>query len=250
MSLLEFRDVSKRFPDGTREIRVLERVSFQMDEGEAVGLLAARRMGKTTLLKLAAGLELPDVGTVCWEGCDLGAMTVNQRTRIRRRGGIALASGDWRVGRSLTVLEHVAMPLYGSSMTMAAAETRAWRALEWVQASQLGYRDTGTLGLSDRLHVELARALVREPRLLLMDEPAVLPQPQEARAFYSLLHALPQQLGFALLVASEEVSALRGVKRVMSLDNGKLHSTESRRKVIDFPDRRAGGAPHRRPDAS
>jgi ABC-type branched-subunit amino acid transport system ATPase component len=147
----------------------------------------------------------------------------------------------------------VALPLYGSSLTMAQAEAAAWRALEWVQASRLGYRETGTLGLSDRLHVELARALVREPRLLLMDEPAVLPQPQEARAFHSLLHALPKELGFALLIASEEVSALRGLRRVMSLDNGTLHSTDSRRKVIDFPDRRTGRRGQRlrgRPDAS
>jgi ABC-type methionine transport system ATPase subunit len=250
MSLLEFRDVSKRYPDGTREIRVLDRVSFCLEEGEAVGLLATRRMGKTTLLRIAAGLVVPDSGSVLWQGRDLRAMSVNERARIRRRDGVALASGDWRVGRSVSVLEHVAMPLYGSSMTMAAAEARSWRALEWVQASQLGYRETGTLGLSERLRVELARALVREPRLLLMDEPAVLPQPQEARAFHALLHALPQRLGFAVLVASEEVSALRGVRRVMSLDHGTLHSTDSRRKVIDFPERRASKAPRRRPDAS
>lgn len=250
MSLLEFRDVSKRFPDGTREICVLERVSFQVEDGETVGLLAARRTGKTTLLSLAAGLERPDAGTILWDGTDMTRLKADERARLRRRGGIALASGDCRLGTSCLVVEHLAMSLYSDGLNMAEAESLACRALEWVQASHLGHQETSRLGLSERLHIELARGLARGPRLLLMDEPAVLPRPEEARAFYSMLHSLPKQLGFALFIASEEVSALRGATRVMSLDNGALHSTESRRKVIAFPDRRAGASPRRRPDAS
>jgi len=95
--------------------------------------------------------------------------------------------------------------------------------------------------LGERLTVELGRAVVREPRLLLMDEPAVFPQPEEARAFYELLHHLPDRVGCALLIASEEVSALRGCKPVMSMAGGRLHCTSSRRKVIEFPGARSGG---------
>ena len=66
----------------------------------------------------------------------------------------------------------------------------------------------------------------------------MLARPSDARAFYALIHSLPEQLDLSLLIASEEVSALRGAGRVMSLDNGRLHSTDSRRKVISFPQRR------------
>jgi ABC-type ATPase involved in cell division len=241
MSLLAFRQVSKRFPDGPRELVVLDGVSFEIEAGEKVGLLASRRAGKTTLLKIAAGLLAPDEGEVLWDGLDLAGTGYNERARARRDSGVALACGDWRAERSTSVLQHVATPLYSSGLNMIDADKRALRALEWVEASCLAYRDSDGLGLSERLKVELARAIARQPRLLLMDEPAVLPRPEDARAFYELLHSMPDRVGCALLVASEEVSALRGCRPVMSLANGRLHSPSSRRKVIDFPAQRTDG---------
>jgi predicted ABC-type transport system involved in lysophospholipase L1 biosynthesis ATPase subunit len=248
MTLFALREVGKRYPDGMRESLVLDRVSLEIDTGETVGVLAARRAGKTTLLRIAAGLDVPDEGEVCWEYCDLARMSTDERARLRRRRGIALASGDWHPLASVSVLEHVAMPLYSDGLRMNDAEVCARRALERVQAPRLGYQATDRLGLVDRLHVELARALVGEPRLLLMDEPAVLPRPEEARKFYELLHALPRQLDLALLIVSEEVAAVRGASRMMNLD-GKLYSTDSRRKVVNFPGRR-GNDPGREPEAS
>jgi ABC-type methionine transport system ATPase subunit len=238
MTVLAFRDVTKRFRDGLREVAVLDGVSFELYAGETLGVLASRGAGKTTLLRVAAGLQTPDEGEVCWHGRDLAGLSSNERARARRHGGIALARGDWRAGDSKVVVEHVAMPLYCEGLRMQRAEACAWRALETVQATGLGYAPTGRLGLAERVRVELARAIVREPALLLIDEPAVLPQPQDARDFHALIHSLPKRLDLSLLIASEEVAALRGAGRVMNLDGGRLHSTDSRRKVISFPERR------------
>jgi predicted ABC-type transport system involved in lysophospholipase L1 biosynthesis ATPase subunit len=238
MTVLEFRDVTKRFRDGLREVAVLDGISFELYEGETVGVLASRGAGKTTLLRVAAGLEAPDEGEVFWQGRDLAGLNTDERTRVRRHGGIVLARGDWRVGDSIAVLEHVAMPLYSEGLSMVRAEACARRALERAQAGELSHVPTGGLSLAERLRVELARAIVREPALLLVDEPAVLPQPKEAWAFYSLLHSLPKQLGLSLLIASEEVSALRGARRIMNLGNGQVYSTDSRREVVDLTERR------------
>jgi ABC-type methionine transport system ATPase subunit len=244
MSLLAFRDVTVRYPDGMREVSVLDRVSFELEEGETVGVLAGRGAGKTTLLRVAAGLQAPEEGEVCWRGRDLAGLTADERARVRRRGGIALARGDWRASASKRVLEHVAMPLYSEGLNIDTAELCAGKALEIVKAPGLALKATGRLGLAERLRVELARALVREPTLLLVDEPAVLPQPREAEEFYELLHLLHKEHGISLLIASEELSALRGAGRVrmMNLDHSRLHSTDARRKVIAFPDRRRDGA--------
>ncbi len=238
MTVLAFREVTKRFRDGLRKVAVLDGVSFELFAGETLGVLAARGAGKTTLLRIAAGLESPDEGEVCWRERDLARLSADERARTRRHGGIALARGDWRAGDSKIVVEHVAMPLYAEGLGVERAEACAWRALETVQATGHGYTQTGGLGLADRVRVELARAIVREPALLLIDEPAVLARGSDAQAFYALVHSLPKRLDLSLLIASEEVAALRGAGRVMSLDNGRLHSTDSRRKVIRFPERR------------
>jgi len=235
MSLLAFRQVSKRFPDGGSEIALLDRVSFEIEVGETVGLLASRRSGKTTLLKIAAGLMAPDEGSVLWDDRELVQMSHDDTAHARRHDGIALVRGEWQTNRSASVVEHISTPLYSGDLKMIEAEARALRALELVGASHLGHRDTAELGLSERLLVELARAIVREPRLVLVDEPAVFRNPEHARSFYELLRSLPEKIRCALLIASEEVSALRGCRPMMSLSEGRLSSTASRRKVIDFP---------------
>jgi predicted ABC-type transport system involved in lysophospholipase L1 biosynthesis ATPase subunit len=243
MTLLTFREVSKCYPDGASKITVLDRVSFEIDLGETVGVLAARWAGKTTLLEIAAGLLAPDEGVILWDGQDLTAMSTNERACCRRQKGIALVSGDARAaGSSMTALEYVARPLYTNGLTMPEAEAQARRALEGVQKPHLGHQVVAGLGLVERLRVELAQALAREPRLLLVDEPAMLPRPSEAAELYELLHSLPRQLGCALLIASEEVTALRGAQRMMNLDNGRLYSTDARRKVIPFPELRGSSA--------
>lgn len=236
MSLLAFRRVSKRFPEGTGEIAVLDRISFEVEVGETVGLLSSRRAGKTTLLKLAAGLLTPTEGMVLWdEKIDLGAIKPDDRARYRRHGGIALMQDDWRIERRTSVLTHVAIPHYSAGMRMGDAETHALRTLELLEVGNLAHRSTRELALPERLVVELARAIVREPRLLLVDEPAVLPKPTQARSFYALLHSLPEKIGCSLLIASEEVTPLRGCRPMMTLSGGQLTSTATRRKVIDFP---------------
>src|SRR5580698_8679456 len=72
--LLCFEQVSKTYPDGCRQIPVLEQVSFEVHRGEHIGILGSRRTGKSTLLRLAAGIEAPDGGRIDFAGSDLARM--------------------------------------------------------------------------------------------------------------------------------------------------------------------------------
>jgi ABC-type methionine transport system ATPase subunit len=238
MTLLVLQEVSKRFPDGTRWTVVLENVSLQVDAGESVGVFASKQAGKTTLLRIVAGLEAPDGGVVLWEGRDIAGMKASDRACLLRSGGIALAKGNWDAKSSASVLEYVADSLYSEGLTMNEAGSRARHALEDVEAEHLANKSTGQLSLSERLRVGLAHALAHRPRLLLVDEPAVLPRPEEAREFYALLAALRRKFGFGLLVASEEIKAVRSASRIMNLANGRLSSTDARRKVVQISEHR------------
>ena len=242
-AILEFREVYKRYRDGLRPLAVLDGVSFELYAGETVGVLAARKAGKTTLLRLAAGLDTPDAGEVRWRGRALSKLSPDRRAHARRRGGIALVCGDWRASDGMLAIEHVAMPLYSEGLTILQAEDCARRALQTVGASELGYVSIARLGLGERLRIELARAIARAPALLLIDEPAVMSKPREAGELYALLRVLPERVGCALMIASEEVAALSGAGRIriMSLDGGRLYSAERRRKVVSLSERRGGG---------
>jgi predicted ABC-type transport system involved in lysophospholipase L1 biosynthesis ATPase subunit len=232
MTLLAICEVSKSYRDGMRDRLVLDRVSLQIGAGEKVGVLAAGRAGKTTLLKIAAGLESPDSGSVRWKSHDLTRLSANKRAVFLRREGMALVSCVQRPVVALPVAQYVARPLYSDGLKFGEAERCAHRALEWVEAPHLGYRMTDQLGMSEQVRVELARALIREPRLLLVDEPAVLPRPSDARKFYELLHGLPRRFNLAMLIASEEAMALRGAQRVMNLDR-RLYSSRKTMEPTD-----------------
>ena len=239
MTLLSFENVSKRYPDGHREILVLDQASFDVEEGVFIGVWGARRAGKSTLLRLMAGIESPDAGKVCFGGDDIAGMPLVRRERLLR-GDIALmTSGDWRPSSQETVVELVAVSLGASTCSTSEAMRRARLALDSVGMVAHADELTGALSLAERMRVTLARALVREPRLLLVDEPALAPSLAERDALYGLLRELTRKSGAALVIASEEMTPLHGAEVVMSIGDGELCSTDERNAIVRLP----GSAP-------
>lgn len=240
MTLLELKNVSKSFLDGARELVVLDRVSVEFGAKELVGIYGERRSGKSTLLKVAAGLEVPEDGAVNFQGKDIAKLSFSKGARLRRRHGIAFVSGDWRPElKGEPVIEHVALPLTSDGLTLAESETTARVVLNRFEVMRWAHIATDRLSAGERIRVELARAVVREPRVLLVDEPAVLSGPSESRDLYALLHSLAKEM--TVVIASEDVEAISGVDRFMTIDGGKLRSTDSRKRVLPFPERRQAG---------
>jgi ABC-type lipoprotein export system ATPase subunit len=242
-SLLSFLNVSKRYPDGDREILVLDRVCMDIDAGASVGVYGPRRSGKSTLLRLAAGIALPDSGAVSFQGRDIARMAAGERGRLLRREIAFMSSGDWRAAAGESVLDHVATSLGSEGLTMRQARHRATGVLDRVGIGLAGAAEpAASLSLTDRAHVMLARALAREPRVLVLDEPALLPSLGDRDRFFALLRSSAREREIALLMASEEMSALQGVGVLMSIGDGELISTEARGTVVQLPGRRRAGA--------
>lgn len=240
--LLSFVNVGKRFPDGGRAITVLDGVSFEIEAGVFVGLYGARRSGKSTLLRLAAGIERPDTGTVRFDGRALNEMTSAERGHLLRRELAFMASGDWRPNPGESVADHVAMSLGSEGLTVRDARRRALAALERVGVSATCAEEAaGSLSLAERTLVILARALVHDPRMLLVDEPAVMPSLGDRNELYLLLRELARERNMALLVVSEEMGALQGAGVMMSISDGEVCTTEERGSVVQLPRRSAAG---------
>jgi lipoprotein-releasing system ATP-binding protein len=239
--LLTFANASLRRREGERESVVLDGVCFELQSGSALGIYGQRRSGKSTLLRLAVGLELAEEGSVRFEGRELGTMSGGERARLLR-GPIALLTADgWLPSPGETVMDHVAMSAGSAGLSLREARRRALAALDRAGVAGVSAEEmTASLSPAQRARVMLARALVREPRLLAVDEPAPLPSLLERERFCALLRAVAQERSIALLVASEELSALQGIAVLASLSAGELCSTEDRGTVVEFPRRRAG----------
>lgn len=238
MSLLSLDHVSKAYADGRGEIKALDDLSLEVDEGDFIGIWGMRRSGKTTLLRVAAAAELPDSGSVRFDGRDVGGMSADARAKLQRYSGIGLVSTDWRPGRNKPVVEHVALPLLSDGMSLREAKEPAHLALERMDVSRCAYMATDRLSRAERVRVALARAFVHKPRLLLVDEPAVLLSPSEGVELYDLLRSLGEDSRVAIVLASEDVGPIRRAQRVMSIDQGRLRSMDETGNVFQFPDQR------------
>jgi predicted ABC-type transport system involved in lysophospholipase L1 biosynthesis ATPase subunit len=240
VTLLELKNVRKSFLDGAREVVVLDDVSVEFDARELIGIYGGRRSGKSTFLMIATGLEMPDRGAVNFRGQDITKLSVGECAKLRRQRGLAFVSGDWRPElANQPAIEHVAMPMTNDGMTLAEGEAAARVILSRFEVMRWAHVATDRLSAGERIRVELARAVVREPAILFVDEPAVLSSPSESRDLYALLHSLAKEM--TVVIASEDMDAISGVDRFMTLDGGKLRTTDSRKRLYDAADRfRAG----------
>jgi ABC-type ATPase involved in cell division len=226
MALLALDRVSKRYRRGLREVVALDEVSLELSAGEVVAVLGGARAGKTTLLRIAAGLEGADCGEVRFAGEPLSGMTRQARREVlRRRLGCVWAPD--RSNRRLKVVDHVALPLIASGQRRRGALARAYESLHEVSAERCAEALLSELSRSEFVRVSLAQALIRGPELLLADESADTLDMRERSEVLQILHGAAAR-GVAVLLTTREASAVRGSTRCVSLSDGQLRSTRPR----------------------
>ncbi len=255
MVLLSLSQVSKIYSDGRRDVAVLDRVSIEIDAGDFVGVYGARRSGKSTLLRVLAGVEQPDEGSVIFDGCALGGLPArglarwllwrrrrSGRARLLRRGGVALVKSLGGPVSNETAVRDVALALLPDGLSLRQAEPHARRALRDAGVGELADMKVGCMTSEERVRVRLARALVREPRVLLFDEPAVLSSPRASAALKGLLRSLGARRDLALVIVSEELDSVAPASRMCTMDGGTLRVLDSPGVVLPFRDPRTDDA--------
>ncbi len=243
MSVLSLTGVCLSFPRGRRHvIEVLEDVSLELDAGETVAVLAQRAQGKTSLLRVAAGIERPGPGSVRFEGEDIweflraAALAAARRAdRLGRSGGSGSRRADARQRRAAAVRD--------------AREERGLRA--GADGARAGGRGGvrravwGSLADWERALVAVAQGIAREPRLLLVDDLTLSLGLAEVDEITRLLDTLAVEQGFAVLMSVSDAAATSWSRRVATLAGGELLETARPParlgNIIDFPGAAQGG---------
>ncbi|HEY6780062.1 MAG TPA: ATP-binding cassette domain-containing protein [Thermoleophilaceae bacterium] len=218
--LLSLEHVAKTHWVGPYEKRTLVDVSLSLGAGDFVGVWGAHRSGKSTLLRIAAGLELPDSGSVRFEGNDLAALSGSQRGELRLHE-LGVVRGEGPQSAELSVIDYVALPLLGKH---ARGEARRRAAIALKRVGITDCQDANWRHLSDgeRALVSLAHALVRDPKLLLADDPTVRLDALQQAEVVGLLRSAATESGVSVLMTSSVMSALAGVHEAFTLDEGTL----------------------------
>ncbi|WP_448206855.1 branched-chain amino acid ABC transporter ATP-binding protein/permease [Azospirillum sp. sgz302134] len=198
-------------------VRAVDGVSLTLESGSITGLIGPNGSGKTTLINLLTGLERPDQGRVLLAGRDLAG----KRPDRIARAGVARTFQAVSLPEGATVLEAVAAARLERDRSVAEAEAHALWALERVGAAGLAVRPCADLPAALRRRVELARALARQPAVLLLDEPAAGLTDAEKAELAGHLRAIAAT-GTALLVVEHDMGFLLPLAgHVLGLDQGR-----------------------------
>ena len=229
MALLEVRELSVRFGG----VVALDRVSFSVDAGEVVALIGPNGAGKTTLFNVVTRVYRPSSGSVLVDGRPVSRIPAHHVVRH----GLARTFQNVALFRSMTVLENVivgdhtrtrsgwlesTIPLPGTVKEESAARDRAMEMIKFVGLGDIAMRPVAALPFGTQKRVELARALVSKPRLLLLDEPAGGISHEEVDATARLLRRIHDELGMTVLLVEHHMAFVMGISdRVVVLDFGR-----------------------------
>lgn len=235
--LLTLEAIRKSYWRGAHETVVLDGVSLAVHAGELVAVWGQRGAGKTTLAMVAAGLERPDGGAVWFDSKDLAKAPRGQAPQLHHGIGWVQRMGP-QSGDFESVLDYVALPLLGRNSPRAARRL-ATAMLKRLQVSGCAGERWSSLTDGERTLVALAHALVREPRLLVADDPTANLDVLQREEVTGLLRRAAEEQGLGVLITVPDMPEVAYADRVASLSDGRLTvSREPARdspNVIDFP---------------
>jgi branched-chain amino acid transport system ATP-binding protein len=216
MALLSVRNVTQRFGG----IVAIDDVSLEVEPGQIVGLIGPNGAGKTTLFNVITRLYRPDSGELAFEGRSLLRTPPH---RIVRRG-IARTFQNVELFQTMTVLDNVLVGAHSRTRPFrgAAAVGRAQQVLEYVGVAGVADRPASGLPFGTLKRVELARALVAKPKLLLLDEPAGGLNHEEVSELGAFIRRLRQDFDLTVLLVEHHMGLVMGIaERIHVLDFGR-----------------------------
>jgi ABC-type multidrug transport system ATPase subunit len=234
MTLLELEHVGRRSEDGAQSRITLRDVSFEVEPGQLVSVWGRRRSGRSTLLRVAAGIERPDTGSVRLKGQDIYELAT------RGLEDIAYCRTSFRPSEGRLILDHMLLGQLSRGVGPALARVRASEALRRVGAERLIALRPGDLDPAERVRVAVARALVRGPQVLVIDEPTLGVDLLARDGILALLRSIADD-GVAVLTSTADTAGLENVDRALALSDGELNGSAVPDTAEVVPLRRASG---------
>ena len=226
MILLEANELVKIYGGRT----VVDKVSFRVSQGEIVGLLGRNGAGKTTSFRMTIGMIEPDGGTVIFDGVDVTDLPMYKRARR----GIGYLSQEPSIFQRLSARDNLLAILETMPMPRAEQRKRADGLLAQFGLAHVGGQFARTLSGGERRKLEIARALITNPTLILLDEPFSGVDPIAVEDLQKEILKLRQEHGLSFLITDHNVErTLEVVDRAYIINSGKVLREGPPRELIN-----------------
>jgi len=222
--ILNVRNLGKTYTSGSKQLTVLDDISFDVDAGATFSIVGPSGSGKTTLLGLCAGLDRADTGNVELCGTVLDTLNEDERALLRNKN-IGFIFQDFQLLPTLTALENVSVPLElqgNKNATQVAKEL-----LQKVGLGERTHHYPSQLSGGEQQRVALARAFSNKPSLLFADEPTGNLDEETGEKVIQLLFELNKEAGTTLVIVTHDLDLAKRTQHILRLKGGKILTNET-----------------------
>lgn len=220
--MLQVKNLSREFQSGSGTVTAVNRVSFDVPEGQFASIVGKSGSGKTTLLSLLGTLEKPSSGSIEIDGRDVTGLSDHALVDYRRKK-IGFVFQSYNLIPNLTALENVMLPLGFEGARGVERKKRAAELLDQVGLTgDKQNRKPGRLSGGEQQRVAIARALANKPSLILADEPTGNLDSETGKMIFDLLHNLARTQNTTIIVVTHDLSIAGKTDKSFRLADGKL----------------------------
>jgi len=220
--LIDIRDLYKIYNEGKEsEVRALDGVSLQIDKGEFVAIVGQSGSGKSTMMNVLGCLDIPTYGEYYLEGTDIGSLTDKQLARIRNRE-IGFIFQGYNLIQELDALENVTLPLIYRGVSVFDRDDIAMEALAKVGMDDRAHHRPSEMSGGQQQRVSIARALAKNPKLLLCDEPTGALDYNTGKSILKLLQDTCRVKGMTVVLITHNSAIAPMADRVIQIKNGRV----------------------------
>jgi len=227
-SIVQVKDVVKRFKVGDGEVTILKGISFDVTEGEFVSIVGPSGNGKSTLLNMITGIDRPSEGEVIVTGKPVHQMSENQLAAWRGQY-VGIIFQFFQMLPALSLLQNVILPMdFAGKYSKKERRDRAMNLLEIVDLADQAHKLPSMVSGGQQQRAAIARALANDPPLLVGDEPTGNLDSKTANDVFELFLKLVGQ-GKSMLMVTHDKELAKRVPRVVEIVNGKIARDEANR---------------------
>ena len=221
MAVVEFKDVSRIYRNGDHEQKALDHVNLSLEEGKFIVILGPSGAGKSTLLNLLGGLDSPTEGTIVVNGKDISTLTANELADSRA-ATVGFVFQSYNLIPTLTVIENVALV-----KEIAPEPLSSHDMLDAVGLLDHKHNFPSELSGGEQQRVSIARALAKNPKILLCDEPTGALDSETGVMVLKLLLSMARDMGKTIIIVTHNQNIAKMADVVVRVKNGKIQSCES-----------------------